>query len=238
MEQQKRAAGHHTGKPSKQSNSLPRSLASIDDLKQAVLNAARIEDHAERAGFRRGRGGRWHCGVHQDRNPSCTIRHGRIRCWVCGEAWNAIDLEMIATGEPFLRSLRALASEFGLAPDTMLRVSPQDAHNSRERLQEACSWREGFLEVLDGVLVNEKAKLFDTMSGPADERCIGSLTRLEQLLRGLPGSRSLTAAFGAFERILPGLTAMLVVYGDEIRNQREVFGFWLIDRLSKMEDRW
>jgi hypothetical protein len=57
MTENKRAAGHHTGRPSRHTNLSLQSFASIGDLRQGVLNAARFENHAERAGFRRGRGG-------------------------------------------------------------------------------------------------------------------------------------------------------------------------------------
>ncbi len=241
MPQEKRAAGHHTDKAPKHTKVLPSIFANIPDLRQAVLRAARIEDHAERAGFRRGRYGKWHCGNHADRHPSCTIRDGRICCWVCGEAWNVIDLEMLATGEPFLRALRALAGEYGLRIDSEAydpRAAKRAALERQGTREQAFNWRAGFLEQIDEMLTTEKARLFDPIGGAANESLILVLTRWERIAREARGERDLIAVYRAISQCMPELSDRLSDYGERRRYERQAALLAFIDLMAESVDRW
>lgn len=241
MEQAKRASGVMTGKPSKHTNSLPRILASIDELKQGVLSAAGIEDHAECAGFRRGRYGKWHCGVHEDKNPSCTVRKGRIKCWVCDQSWNVIDLEMLTTGQPFMKALRALANEYGIRIESGA-YDPAAARRKaleRQEVQErAINWQAGLLALADDILAEEKAALFDAADGSANESLIRSLTGVERILRETESNRVLVTAYDAFHQNMPSLTGELVAYGERLRYERQAALMAFIDLMAEPEDRW
>ena len=52
MPEKKKAAGVQTGRPSNDKNNPFIIFAFLWDIRQAVLNLARIEDHAARAGSR------------------------------------------------------------------------------------------------------------------------------------------------------------------------------------------
>jgi len=242
MPESKTAAGVGTGRHSKRKNTPLGRFASVGDLRQAVLNAARIEEHAERAGFRRGRGGRWHCGVHADKNPSCTVRDGRIHCWVCNQSWNAIDLEMLGTGEPFMRALRVLAGEYGLrlsSEDYDPATAERKALASRQTEERAFNWRAGFLELADEILAEEKAKLFDPLSGPANESLILSLTRAERSVREAESRRSFVGIFEAFTKTIPDLTDDLARYGERLRYEQQAVLKAFIELMATADaDRW
>jgi DNA primase len=85
-------------------------------VRDEVLRRADIIRHAQRAGFRRGRGRALHCGFHDDKHPSCSIRNNRVRCWgQCSRSWDVIDLEMAVTGATFPADVRQFAAEYGVA---------------------------------------------------------------------------------------------------------------------------
>lgn len=239
MRQMKRPAANG---PNHQQTKSTDSLAWIAPAREAVLQLAQIETHAERAGFRRARGGRWHCGVHSDRNPSCTIRNGRIKCWVCDHAWNAIDLEMIATGAPFLGALRAMAGEYRLLMASEAydpSAAKQRALDWRESKEQAFNWRAGFLDLAGEILVDEKAKLFDAVSGPANESLIRSLSRAEKITREAQSSRFLVRIFEAFSQVMPGLATALADYGERLRFERQAMLAAFVELLAgSEEDRW
>jgi hypothetical protein len=239
MRKWKRFADYQIGEPSNTNHSLPRSFASLADLKQAILNASRIEDHAERAGFRRGRGGKWHCGLHADSNPSCSIRDGRIRCWTCGESWNVIDLEMVATGNPFLRCLRALAYEYGI-PVQCRDINSSAAATLEWRKAQECAfhWREAFLELAEEILEDEKAKLFNPTGSTANEALIFALTGMELRIRGASGVFDLVSIFETFNKLMPSLTDALVEFGEERRHARQSMLASFIDLAGRSENRW
>ncbi len=224
MDQQKRAAGSHTGRPSTTPDSSSHSFAFRDEIKQAVLNAARIEDHAERAGFRRGRYGRWHSAFREDKNPSCSIRNGYITDWARNERWNAIDLEMLATGQPFIQALRALASEYGLrmaSEASNPSAARQRALGWRKSKERAFHWRAGFMDLAEDILTEEKGRLFDPLSGPANESLILSLDRAARIIREAQSTRFLLSAFEIFSEAMPSLTLALVDHGDSLRFERQ-----------------
>ena len=196
------------------------SFAWVQNAREAVLGVASVEDHAERAGFHRGRYGRWHCAVHLDRNASCTIRDGRIRCWTCGESWNVFDLHMLATGEPFLRALRAVAAEHGIRTSSE-RYNATEARrwteNWRAQQDRAYNFRAGFLDLADEILVEEKAKLFDPLAGPANESLILWLSRVCGIIRDASSVRFLVAAVAVFAQVLPHFTEGVIVSGARLR---------------------
>lgn len=214
------------------------SLSWVAGAREAVLRAARIEDHAARAGFRTGRNRRWYCGAHEDRNPSCSIHKGSIRCWPCGQSWNVIDLEMMASGVPFLKALRSLAAEYGIPIDDRPydpAQSKRDAQARAEQRERAFSWRAGYLDLIDDLLATEKAKLFDFVDGPADIGLIRSLTELERKLRTADSAVVLWRMYQVHNETGEELTAQLVAHGKAIRQDRERFGEWLLDRMAAME---
>jgi hypothetical protein len=232
-----------TGSPSMHSNSLPHSFAPIGDIRQAILSVARVEDHAERAGFRRGRFRKWHCGVHTDKNPSCSIVRGpRIKCWACDESWNVIDLEMLATGQPFMQALRALAGEYGLRMSSEAynpSVAKQRALDWRESQERAFNWRAGFLELADEILEEEKANLFDPSGGPTNESLILSLSRAERIIREAQSNRFLVRIFEIFSQVMPGLAKALADYGERLRFERQAVLTAFVELLAESEaDRW
>lgn len=49
-----------------------------DDVLQAVLDRADLAELAVASGFRRGHGKAWHCGIHQDKTPSASLRGRRL----------------------------------------------------------------------------------------------------------------------------------------------------------------
>lgn len=243
MTQNQRAAGVTTGEPSKNINSLPRTFAPFGDLRQRVIDVARIDTHAERAGFRRGRGGRWHCAIHKDKNPSCSVlRNGCIHCWTCDESWNAIDCEMLATGDPFGRALRAMAAEYGLLVYQHCYARPAARGTTidwQAAEMSAFNWRAGFLDLAGEMLADEKAKLFDPVSGPANESLIRDLTAWEIIVRHTQSKRSLAALFVAFERTMPELAADLVGFGANLRTERQSALADFIEIVAAVErDRW
>jgi hypothetical protein len=146
---------------------------------------------------------------------------------------------MLATGQPFLKAVRSLAAEYRV-PVPGHRGTPQDiAHDAermREREQNAYSFREGLLDLIDGELIDEKAKLFDPLAVP-NERYIRTLTELERFLRQNSGRRAVVQQYEAFRQVLPELAARVVTEGYRLRRSCEDFGLWLIDRLAEMEDR-
>lgn len=242
MGQTKRPLGRHTGRPSTNPNSSPQSFAFFDQLKQSVLGAARIEVHAERAGFRRGRGGRWHSAFREDRNPSCSIRNGCVTDWGRNERWNAIDLEMLATGGQFLPTLRAMAGEYGLrwpSPvDSLFAVAVVETRrNLQEAQTRAFAWRTGFLQAADEILEEEKAKLFTSDSEPADESLILSLSRAERTIRKAEGGGRLVATFNAVSQSMPELTETLIRFGERLRMERQTALMKLINLMATAEDR-
>ena len=87
---------------------------------------------------------------------------------------------MLATGLPFLRTLRA--------------------PNWRQAEGKAFNWRAGLLEVVDALLEEEKANLFNTGVEPVDETAILWLTRMERLVREPASARALVV----HSRRLPG----------------------------------
>jgi hypothetical protein len=242
MEQERRAAGMTTGSPSIPSNSLSHSFAPIDDIRQAILSVARIEDHAERAGFRRGRCGRWHSAFRRDENPSCSIRNGYITDWGRNQRWNVIDLEMLATGQPFMQALRALASEYGvrmLSDAYNPSVAKQRALDWRDSQERAFNWRAGFLEIANEILEEEKAKLFDPLSGPANESLILTLTSLERMVREAESKRRLVRLFEAFSQVMPGLALHLAKHGERRRHERQAAFNAILELVARAgDDRW
>ncbi len=181
MPQKKGPAG---GRPELQKANPVVIFAWVPAAREAIRSAARIETHAERAGFRRGRGGRWHCGVHADKNPSCSIRGGLIRCWVCNQAWNVIDLEMLATGASFLESLRTLAAEYGL-PAGAVSTDPAEAQRAalaRLELPAAKRFQRVLINLTDELLDTLKAGLFDPLLPAPEEGEIRSLEVLRQTI--------------------------------------------------------
>ena len=221
-------------------NNSSDSLSWVTPTREAILRAARVEHHAEVAGFRRGRGG-WHCGRHDDTRPSCTIRRGRIRCWVCNHGWNVIDLHMLATGEKFLQALRTLAAEYGIAIDSGTNTGPEARREAQARADEqgrAFPWRTAYLKALDDLLVSEKAALFNPTAGPADESLIRNLSEMERMIRAASGPYRLARLYLVSAGVSPELTARLVEHGETIQRAHEEFAIWLIDRLAEMGDRW
>ena len=221
-------------------NHSPDSLSWVTSTREAVLRSARIEHHAEVAGFRRGRGG-WHCGQHDDARASCSIRGGRIRCWVCNQGWNVIDLHMLATGEKFLQALRTLAAEYGIAIDSGTdagRAAAREAQVRADDQRRAFPWRTAYLKALDELLVTEKAALFDPTAGSADESLIRNLSQMERMLRAASGPYRLARLYRVSAGVSPELTARLVEHGETIQRAHDEFAIWLIDRLAEMEDRW
>ena len=235
MAQNKRPASNG---PSKNNTSTD-SLSWVTPTREAILRAARAENHAEFAGFRRGRGG-WHCGQHDDARASCSIRGGRIRCWVCGTGWNVIDLHMIATGEKFLHALRTLAAEYGIAIDSGTNAGPEARREAQRRADDqrrAFPWRTAYLKALDELLVTEKTALFDPTAGPADESLIRNLSQMKRVIRAASGPYKLARLYRVSAGVSPELTTRLVDYGETIQRAHEEFAIWLIDRLAEMGDR-
>ena len=217
------------------------SLSWIGPTRDAVLRAAQIEVHAERAGFRlgRGRAGKWHCAIHPDKNPSCTIRKGRLKCWPCNQIWNAIDLEMLARGEPFMRTIRAMAAEYGVQFDEGPR-NPLDERRAavarREAVQTAAAWRTGALRIVVEMLVEEKGRLFNPGGGRADELLIRRLTDFERSIRGAGGPWRLVELYRVAAETMPEVTQRMLAYGAKTGEAERVFVEWLVDRLAALQE--
>ena len=215
------------------------SLSWIGPTRDAVLRAAQIEVHAERAGFRRGRAGKWHCAIHGDKNPSCTIRAGRLKCWPCNQSWNPIDLEMLAGGEPFMRTLRAMAAEYSVKVDEGPRNPLEERRAAlarREAVQTAAAWRTGALRIVEEMLVEEKGSLFHPGGGLADESLIRRLTAFEQSIREAGGPWRLVAVYRAAADTMPEITERMVAFGARAGEAERVFVCWLVDRLADLQE--
>lgn len=215
------------------------SLSWIGPTKEALLQAALIEVHAERAGFRRGRAGKWHCAIHRDRNASCTMRDSRITCWVCNSRWNAIDLEMVARGEPFMRTLRAMAAEYGIHIDEGPRNPVEERRAAlarREAVEKAAIWRTGALRIVEEMLVEEKGRLFDPGGGRADEALIRHLTDFERSIRNAGGPWRLVEVYRAAAETMPEVAARMVTFGAEAGESERAFVEWLVDRLAVLQE--
>ena len=224
-----------------QYNRTTDSLSWIGPTRDAVLQAAQIEVHAERAGFRlgRGRAGKWHCAIHPDKNPSCTIRKGRLKCWPCNQIWNAIDLEMLARGEPFMRTLRAMAAEYAVHIDDGPRnpvVERLAAVARRAALQDATAWRVGALRIIGEMIVEEKGRLFDPVGGRADESLIRRLTDFERSIRGAGGPWRLVELYRVAAETMPEVTQRMLAYGAKTGEAERVFVEWLVDRLAALQE--
>jgi hypothetical protein len=48
------------------------------------------------------------CIWHTERNPSMNLRNNRVKCFVCGEGGNAIDVYMKLNGTDFITTVRRL----------------------------------------------------------------------------------------------------------------------------------
>jgi hypothetical protein len=151
-----------------------------------------------------------------------------------------IDLEMMASGVPFLKALRALAAEYGIPIDDRPydpATAKRDAQARAEQRESAYSWRAGFLDVIDDLLAAEKAKLFNFIDGPADTKLIRSLTEIERLLRTTDSVWVLNRMYQAYQTTVEELTARLVEHGKAILQDRERFAEWLLDRMSAIEEK-
>lgn len=82
------------------------------------IREAPIERLLAAYNFRRERN-RWACHAHNDDHPSCTIRHNRLRCWVCDRTWSNIDLVMELAGITLSEAMTALGTLYGI-PTTQL----------------------------------------------------------------------------------------------------------------------
>jgi DNA primase len=119
-----------------------------------ILACADIEEIAEYCGFRRGRYKAWHCGFHDDRTPSASIRGRRIRCFgECGRSWDIFELIQQAHGVDFRGALAWLADHYGVPVARPLTHSERQdyARLSAAATREAADlvqWRDGLLGAL------------------------------------------------------------------------------------------
>jgi hypothetical protein len=120
-----------------------------------ILARASIEEIAEYAGFKRGRYSKsWHCGFHDDRTPSASIKGKSIRCFgACGRAWDVFGLIEQAHNVDFRGALAWLADHYGVSINRPLtwveraRYQQQRAIADREA-DDLLLWRNGLLEAL------------------------------------------------------------------------------------------
>jgi hypothetical protein len=139
---------------------------------------------------------------------------------VCNKFWNAIDAEALASGEPFIRTLRAMASEYGIPFSSGAydpEVARQRALEREAKRATVYNWRAGFLNCADEILEQEKEKLFDPAHGAADEALILSLTAAARAVREAESERELIGILDDFARAMPELTEDLAQRGKLIR---------------------
>ncbi len=80
---------------------------SINGITSEQIEAARafpVEDLLENIHRNRVR-----CPFHEDLNPSASIKHNRVHCFVCNKTWNPIDLVMERDGLTFINAVRRLS---------------------------------------------------------------------------------------------------------------------------------
>jgi hypothetical protein len=120
-----------------------------------ILRRADLAEIAELCGFKRGRYSKaWHCGFHDDRTPSASIRGCSIRCFgECGRSWDVFALIQQAHGVDFRGALAWLADHYGVSINRPLtwveraRYQQQKAIADRDAA-EVVEWRNGLLESL------------------------------------------------------------------------------------------
>jgi hypothetical protein len=130
-------------------------MTSITGLRQQVLDRADIAEIAQECGFRKGRWKGWHCPWHgdgEDRRPSASIRGRWLRCFACGESWDAIGMLMRAYRLGFSAALTVLAARLGiLTSGPTQRERREYVQRRREAEREGrqlLDWRDGILEQL------------------------------------------------------------------------------------------
>lgn len=142
----------------------------MNEAKDSILRVANVREHARRAGFREAaRGHRWYCAVHRDKSPSCTIKDGKIHCWVCSKIWDSVELEMLASGISFRKAIKALSAEYGIKNELtpMLRAAARADWDKYSKESEF--WRQGAILKLERVLDYGKKRLF-LDSGAVNEK--------------------------------------------------------------------
>jgi hypothetical protein len=120
-----------------------------------VLARASIEEIAEYCGFRRGRYSKaWHCGFHDDRTPSASIRGRSIHCFgECSRSWDVFGLIEQAHGVDFNGALAWLADHYGVSINLPLTYAERWEYARRRQLAnregaDLVAWRDGLLDAL------------------------------------------------------------------------------------------
>jgi hypothetical protein len=119
-----------------------------------ILARSDIKEIAELCGFRRGRYKAWHCGFHDDRTPSASIRGRRIRCFgECSRSWDVFELVEQAQGVDFRGALAWLADHYGVTIGRPLTYAERREYARRcaaaaREAADLVRWRDGLVDVL------------------------------------------------------------------------------------------
>ena len=184
---------------------IPHSHADRDE----ILRRADIAEIAEYCGFRRGRYKSWHCGFHDDRTPSASIKGRSIRCFgECGRSWDIFQLIQQAHNVDFRGALAWLADHYGVPvnrPLTLVeraRYQQQKAVADREAA-DVVEWRNGLLESLryardeylstyhrakNYIIRNGLDAPFGNLAADAGEHYLAAYQRLDEAIARLKGA--------------------------------------------------
>jgi hypothetical protein len=126
----------------------------------------------------------------------------------------------MATGEPFIAALRALAGEYGIRMSSESYNPAAErwrAHAWRESLQRALYFKAGFLALIDEMLLEEMTcPSTGENREPKTPSLVRALTRCGMILREASSQRFLVGMFDAFRQVLPELADALAVAGEAV----------------------
>lgn len=131
------------------------------EAKEQILRLADIKTHMAEAGFvQASRGQGWHCGFHDDRSASVSVRDNKAHCWTCNRIWDVIEIPMQASGEDFVATVKRLSIQYGIKIDRYKPPEGVDYQDLRRERINAEYWKIGMVYELEFRLEDAKSRLF------------------------------------------------------------------------------